>query len=328
MGPIGHLSAKYAQRKPCNEVQWNQSNQQEMPGWMAAAEARMADRRRHLKETCSLLGLDAPGNDSLHRPNTWEFLINRPHHLIWCNVFKAASTSWMYNFNILAGYTPKFLKTSKVIPLNLARKKYPRPSMEDLQSALNDSIAFLIVRHPLERLLSAYRDKLQFSLPHTLHQKLGNEIVNKYRTPRPFNIKTSGPKNPRWPFFSEFVNYLVDIHNSGEPFDMHWTPITEFCTPCQVNFHLIAKFETLQEDQNYLIHMSGLQDIIKPEWKNPAKGYSTNKLVASYYSQLTKMQILQLYNIYRYDFELFDYTLDGYLDHGTTEATDRDDPTT
>ncbi|CAG2061997.1 unnamed protein product, partial [Timema podura] len=140
--------------------------------------------------------------------------------------------------------------------------------------------------------------------------------------------QTSGPKNPRWPFFSEFVNYLVDIHNSGEPFDMHWTPITEFCTPCQVNFHLIAKFETLQEDQNYLIHMSGLQDIIKPEWKNPAKGYSTNKLVASYYSQLTKMQILQLYNIYRYDFELFDYTLDGYLDHGTTEATDRDDPTT
>jgi chondroitin 4-sulfotransferase 11 len=87
----------------------------------------------------------------------------------------------MYNFNILAGYTPKFLKNSKLVPLNLARRRYPRPSLHALQQALNDSIAFLIVRHPLERLLSAYRDKIQFSLPHTLHRKLGNEIVLKYR---------------------------------------------------------------------------------------------------------------------------------------------------
>lgn len=66
-------------------------------------EARMAWRRRTLKEACSRYGLDVPGNDSLHRPNAWEFLINKQHHLIWCNIFKAASSSWMYNFNILAG---------------------------------------------------------------------------------------------------------------------------------------------------------------------------------------------------------------------------------
>lgn len=148
---------------------------------MSEVEARMVQRRHHMKQTCKVLGLDASGNDSLHRPNPWEFLVNRPYHLVWCNVFKAASTSWMYNFNILAGYKPKFLKNSKLVPLNLARRRYPRPSLHALQEALNDSIAFLIVRHPLERLLSAYRDKIQFSLPHTLHRKLGNEIVLKYR---------------------------------------------------------------------------------------------------------------------------------------------------
>lgn len=56
-----------------------------------------------MKKMCKLLGLDRPGNDSLHRPNAWEFLVDNKHHLIWCNIFKAASTSWMYNFNILAG---------------------------------------------------------------------------------------------------------------------------------------------------------------------------------------------------------------------------------
>jgi chondroitin 4-sulfotransferase 11 len=67
------------------------------------AEMRMSKRRKYLADRCFEEGLDKPGNDSLHRPNAWEFLVNRDHHLIWCNVFKAASTSWMYNFNLLAG---------------------------------------------------------------------------------------------------------------------------------------------------------------------------------------------------------------------------------
>ncbi|XP_023727939.1 carbohydrate sulfotransferase 11 isoform X2 [Cryptotermes secundus] len=302
-----------------------------MSYWMSEVEARMVQRRHHLKQTCTMLGLDVSGNDSLHRPNPWEFLVNRPYHLVWCNVFKAASTSWMYNFNILAGYNSKFLKNSKLVPLNLARRRYPRPSLHALQQALHDSIAFLIVRHPLERLLSAYRDKIQFSLPHTLHQKLGNEIILKYRKNKqkakgPGNKST--PKNPRWPTFSEFVQYLVNIQQKGDPFDMHWTPITHFCTPCQVDFDIILKFETLQEDQNYLIHQAGLQDVIRPEWKNPAKGRTTTELVTSYYSQLTTAQIFQLYHIYRYDFELFGYTLDGYLELGMTESNSPDTPPT
>lgn len=66
-------------------------------------EARMAYRKVKLNESCKKHGIDRAGNDSMHRPNPWEFLINKKYHLVWCNVFKAASTSWMYNFNILAG---------------------------------------------------------------------------------------------------------------------------------------------------------------------------------------------------------------------------------
>lgn len=69
----------------------------------AETEQRLIGRRKFLTEKCAEEGLDRPGNDSLHRPNAWEFLVNKKYHLIWCNVFKAASTSWMYNFNLLAG---------------------------------------------------------------------------------------------------------------------------------------------------------------------------------------------------------------------------------
>lgn len=67
------------------------------------------------------------------------------------------------------------------MPLVLARKKYPRVSVKELQTAMNESITFIIVRHPFERLLSAYRDKFEFHLPWTFHQKLGNKIISKYR---------------------------------------------------------------------------------------------------------------------------------------------------
>ncbi|KAG8287227.1 hypothetical protein J6590_043595 [Homalodisca vitripennis] len=327
-------------------------------------EARMAWRRRTLKEACSRFGLDVPGNDSLHRPNAWEFLINKQHHLIWCNVFKAASSSWMYNFNILAGYTPEFLKNNNMVPLQLARKKYARPSVEELNVALNDSIAFLIVRHPLERLLSAYRDKIQYALPNTHHSKLGQRIIIQFRNKidkegRPMRDRST--HSPRWPTFSEFVNYLIHEHNRGHSLDMHWTPITEFCSPCQVEFDLILKFDTLdspgldgipprilkehihilskplcslvnsslthgvfpeclKEDQRYLIEMAGVSHLVKAEWRNPSKGPNTPDVITKYYSQLTLTQLLQLYNIYRFDFELFGYTLDRYLELATNDT--------
>lgn len=125
----------------------------------------------------------------------------------------------------------------------MARKRYPRPSVKELQTAINDSISFLIVRHPFERLLSAYRDKLQFSLPFTLHQRLGTQIILKYRAGAKKGINVY---KPRWPTFEEFVRYLVDSHKAGQVLDMHWTPITQFCTPCMIHFDVIAKFDTLQ----------------------------------------------------------------------------------
>lgn len=62
--------------------------------------------------------------------------------------------------------------------------------------------------------------------------------------------------------------------------------------------------------------------MIKPEWKNSVRGKGTVELIPQYFKQLTKAQIYQLHNIYRYDFELFNYTLNGYIEYAI------DDPET
>jgi chondroitin 4-sulfotransferase 11 len=124
-------------------------------------------------------------------PNAWEFFISPGHGIAWCNVFKAASTTWMYYMNILAGYDLKYLQRTVATPLELARKRFPRPSVEDLHEALENSISFLIVREPFERLLSAYRNKMEEGR-NTYYKLLGDQIVKKFRLQQQKNVSGEG----------------------------------------------------------------------------------------------------------------------------------------
>ena len=97
----------------------------------------MRERREVMRAACKQEGLDKAGEDDLHRINPWEYLINKRYNIVWCNVFKSASSSWMYIFNLLAGYSEEFLEKSRAVPLQLARDKYPRPSVDELSRALS-----------------------------------------------------------------------------------------------------------------------------------------------------------------------------------------------
>jgi hypothetical protein len=55
----------------------------------------------------------------------------------------------------------------------LARKKYIRPSVEQLLDAMNKSITFIVGRNPLERLVSGYRDKIVHAIKGSEHDILG-----------------------------------------------------------------------------------------------------------------------------------------------------------
>lgn len=84
-------------------------------------------------------------------------------------------------YKFLAGYDIKYLQRTIATPLELARKRFPRPSIDDLNEALDNSISFLVVREPFERLLSAYRNKMEDGR-NTYYKLLGDQIVKKFRT--------------------------------------------------------------------------------------------------------------------------------------------------
>lgn len=144
------------------------------------------------------------------------------------------------------------------------------------------------------------------------YKKYGQKIVRKFRTD-----KTIQQIEPTW---EEFVRYLLAtdlIHYSDDHFILAYYT----CTPCIVNYDIIAKVETYNRDQQYIIQKLGLEGIIKPRWNHRLQNSQNNidsrkALIKAYFSKLTKSQIKGLYKKYWFDFELFGYDYKEFLEYG------------
>ncbi len=42
--------------------------------------------------------------------------------------------------------------------------------------------------------------------------------------------------------------------------DMHWTPVFDHCSPCQVNFSHIVKFESFDRDQREILKLARVEE--------------------------------------------------------------------
>ncbi|XP_015109681.1 carbohydrate sulfotransferase 11 [Diachasma alloeum] len=290
-------------------------------------EAEFLRRGDHVKQKCRELGLMGRGKN-VPQLNAQEFFINYDYHVIYCSVFKAASTSWLYNMNLLAGVPAEDLRKSleSISPVKMARKKYARPSQSELLKALDKNLSFLIVRHPFARLVRTYYDKFVLEGDDKFYQEVGLKIIDRTRleddlTARLKVMDHEGlpptlKQTDLPPTFEELVKFALCEWRDNKPQDEHWKPITRFCTSCQVPFDYIIKFETLEEEEQVLIERANLQDVLKPKWEDNSSSEEIEDLEREYFSQLSKRQILELYEYYKADFELFEYSMDKYLAYG------------
>lgn len=206
----------------------------------------------------------------------------------------------------------------------LARRKFPRPSVEELRDSVNTPgvISLLVVREPFIRLLSAYRDKLENITP-PYYRKLARAIVAANREKA---TKIFGPIKSYGPTFYEFIAFLIDKYKTEDQafaFDEHWTPYYQFCSPCALNFSVIAKVETLSRDSGFVIQQLGLGEVLGRRVKDrrtrlrtvmnkSRDGKNTIALLKYYYSQLDEKMLSNLLKIYGLDFEMFGYDAKVY----------------
>ncbi|XP_014251969.1 carbohydrate sulfotransferase 11 isoform X2 [Cimex lectularius] len=297
-----------------------------------------AHRLKRIKDVCTKYNIGLYQNASSENksfkyppaPQYSVFYYNMHDNLSICPVYKAGSSTWLFNLCILGGESETGIKNSKEQLSTIARRIYPELEYDQAVVVLPNTKKLMMVRHPFDRLLSAYRDKLEninIGREHGTHhfyRKYGAKIVQKYRKggDKMVAILKPGsyylnPKHPKptgiEPTFEEFVRYLIntDLLNYA---DDHWIPYNMFCTPCLVEYDYINKVETMERDQMFVIKDAQLGDKIKPSWIHKTSPLEVSKehITKLYFSQLTRKQIKELYKKFELDFEMFDYSPDKY----------------
>jgi hypothetical protein len=187
----------------------------------------------------------------------------------------------------------------------------------------------IFVRHPFERLASAYIDKIASlnSKPFSLYDNLRRAICRKYskfyltknqrafyRVHKNLNKQINEPCRKIIPTFEHFIEYLMSDQVKG---DVHWKPYSSLCQFCLIKYNFIGKFETLEQDLPKLIKYLGLNsnDWIKENYFNSGKTKENYKLM---FSNLNQKLICYLKYFYQNDFQLFDYHIEDYLTRNKT----------
>ncbi|XP_068203029.1 carbohydrate sulfotransferase 11-like [Palaemon carinicauda] len=286
------------------------------------------DRLATLKDTCDKypeLGTRQ------HVTFVWDTKIDPP--VLYCPLYKVASTTWMVYFLRLAHvnddnpaleiykhsgqekkkYMPRFGGGHQRV---FKEFKAPTTSMGKY-NIFKKSLRFIVVRHPFSRLLSAYRDKMERPKPRPFtpyFKDLQKAIIMKYR-PEGSNITSPNPT------FSEFVDYIIDstehlkTAKDWKENVVCWSTFWAECGVCSSDYQVVIKLETMNDDEQFLAHIANLKEIQNvQEWRNLKRaGVSSTVLLPKYYGSLTREQIYKLYERYKIDFELFGYTVDDYL---------------
>lgn len=252
----------------------------------------------------------------------------RSHNMVWCPIFKSASTTWVKNLLLLAG--EKYLDKSLH---GRVRELYPKPSHpSERDHILASSMKVIIVRHPLDRLLSAYRDKMLRVRGETdPYVKIQQGIVEAYQDPNgeepttsilPSRRPSGENKTYSHPTFSQFLLKVKDdlsIYWKKEGLsqvNLHWRPYWMTCGPCKVNYDVIAHVETLEADQEYIIQELGLQDILYNAHTHASNFDSyndTSEAAKHYFSKVPENLLKAIIKFYQPDFELFGYSPDPYI---------------
>ena len=233
-------------------------------------------------------------------------LADRSHFI--CNVLKGGSTSWEMFF------AENRIVHTKIADCYADVKKCPDTS----------DIKIIQVRHPFERLLSTYRHLFKnggwksLDAAHLSDPKLEQDFIRLF--------------SKSWPQFVEEVviqnelyikeDDLRNINHPGSWLKTHWAPYWWTCDVCGQLPDFVLKTETLPWDLPVLLESFGLESNLNfPDIRVTGSDDDfsegnrvTKEFIGKYYSQLTRRQILELWEIYKTDFLLFDYSIDKYLE--------------
>ena len=194
-----------------------------------------------------------------------------------------------------------------------ALKQFRNQTNEKLIATSFDSyFKFMMVRNPLERLLSAYRDKVEkysrnFSVTtDPSFTWLRNDIFKRSHPELYMQWVEDGMKPVKNSFY-DFINYWLNPGGSSIAHNDHFSPMIDVCKPCKVRYDFYGNFKHFDRDAQVLVDRIGASS------SDLKQGYysedsSTDQRMNVYYSTLTETQRIAVVKKMSLDLQFY-YTL-------------------
>uniref|UniRef100_A0A4X1VNU8 Carbohydrate sulfotransferase n=2 Tax=Sus scrofa TaxID=9823 RepID=A0A4X1VNU8_PIG len=268
-------------------------------------DATQEKRRSFLQEFCKKYGgVSRPQSHLFHMVS--RIYVEDKHKILYCEVPKAGCSNWKRILMVLNGLAPSAHNISHdAVHYGKHLKKLDSFDLKGIYTRLNTYTKAVFVRDPMERLVSAFRDK--FEHPNSYyHPVFGKAIIKKYRA----NACEEALNNGSGVKFKEFIHYLLDSHRPVG-MDIHWEKVNKLCYPCLINYDFVGKFETLEDDANYFLQLIGAPKELKfPNFKDRhSSDKRTNaQVVRQYLKDLTRTERQLTYDFYYLDYLMFNYT--------------------
>jgi len=233
---------------------------------------------------------------------------------VFCPVSKSSCTNLKRTLIMLTGKIAKFNRPEQLPISNFkSLRKYiktlanVRPEYRNWRFKDSRYFTFFFVREPLERLVSAYRDKL---VENPGYNNVDRRIVRQYR-PREYNASVKRYNVT----FAEFVRYVLNQHGTGNVLDRHWIPQSEVCRVCQYRWDFIGHHETLVEEANYvvsklksrIVNAEQLRRVANITFPADSGHRKSSDFLQQMYASVPAADVQALYQLYAVDYALFGF---------------------
>ena len=145
---------------------------------------------------------------------------------------------------------------------------------------------------------------------------MANRIIIKYRKNPdiPLHLNNTFKDDEDYIIsFHEFINFILDRAAEGW-YDRHWEPQHRLCQPCAVKYTFYGKHQTLDQDAQHVLGVSGVTERTNLTWNFKASHkISTNSFVREVFKTISAKQRSKLKQMYLLDYKLFQYEIHPLL---------------
>ena len=263
------------------------------------------ERKKRIRNVCKNTSTNASRSDEAFAFS--HIIVNDNYKLLFCFVPKVASTNWKKVLLVLQERSKKrasqinsfFVNDPNNSPFTTLSEYEPT----ERKYRLDNYFKFMFTRDPMERVVSAYRNKFEKAWSDFFQINHGKAIVRKYRKKPSAEALAKGNDVT----FSEFAQFLADEDRRGLEFNEHWERYHKLCSPCSIEYSYIGMYETLEADTAYIMNTRNISKLVSLPRQGRMQG-GTRQLVDSYMRQLSPDLLKRLKDIYSLDYDLFGYS--------------------